>query len=242
MLWSFVTTVYNKAQWLAETFDSLAAQTTDDWEAVVVDDCSTDGSYEIALGYAAEDERFKVHQMKTNSGCGAACHRAIALAQGDLIGVVDADDLLYPNSARRVAEVYAANPGIAHLWTTHDNCREDSVPVKAQWTSGPTNDMLGIWGRCYSHWRTFRSSCRDVQDVVDPTIPNAVDRDMGFRLDECGPGLFLSEPLYVHRVAAGRMSDLHQFKQVIFHGVALERARVRRNLPTDALGRSYRNV
>lgn len=88
---SVIVPVYNVAPYLHECLDSLLAQTFADWEAICVDDGSTDSSGTILDEYARKDARIRaVHQG--NRGVGAARNAAMALAHGEWIGFLDADD------------------------------------------------------------------------------------------------------------------------------------------------------
>lgn len=89
---SIIIPVYNVAPYLRECLDSVLAQTFTDWEAICVDDGSTDGSGVILDEYAAMDKRFRViHQ--SNAGVSAARNAALNLASGAWILFLDADDL-----------------------------------------------------------------------------------------------------------------------------------------------------
>jgi glycosyltransferase involved in cell wall biosynthesis len=61
---SVVTPVYNEAQYLAECIESVLGQTYQNWDYTIVDNCSTDGSLEIARRYAAKDGRIRIHQNR----------------------------------------------------------------------------------------------------------------------------------------------------------------------------------
>ncbi|MDG4821495.1 glycosyltransferase [Asanoa sp. WMMD1127] len=90
-----VVPVHNVARWLDICLESLAAQTHRDLDVVLVDDGSTDGSGALADAWAARDPRFRVvHQA--NAGLGAARNAGAALATGDYLAFVDADDVLPP--------------------------------------------------------------------------------------------------------------------------------------------------
>jgi CDP-glycerol glycerophosphotransferase len=90
---SAVVPVYNVAAYLEECLSSLAQQTIDDLEVVMVDDGSTDESPEIAAGFAARDDRFRlVHQE--NAGLGAARNTGVAHASGEFVAFVDSDDVV----------------------------------------------------------------------------------------------------------------------------------------------------
>ena len=94
MTFSIVIPVYNVAPYLRESLDSVLAQTFTDWEAICVDDGSTDASGAILDAYAAKDARFKViHQ--SNGGVSAARNVALEKVQGDWVGFADPDDVLH---------------------------------------------------------------------------------------------------------------------------------------------------
>ena len=89
---SIIIPVYNVAPYLRECLDSVLAQTFTDWEAICVDDGSSDGSGEMLDVYAAKDKRFSViHQ--SNSGVSVARNVALDLAKGEWICFLDADDI-----------------------------------------------------------------------------------------------------------------------------------------------------
>ena len=90
---SIIIPVYNVAPYLRECLDSVIAQTFTDWEAICVDDGSTDGSGAILDEYAAKDKRFRVIHQK-NAGVSVARNAAIELMHGDWFLFVDADDVI----------------------------------------------------------------------------------------------------------------------------------------------------
>lgn len=93
MKFSIIIPVYNVAPYLRECLDSILAQTFPVWEAICVDDGSSDGSGQILDEYATNDLRFKVIH-KNNEGVSIARNTAIEIASGDYIGFVDADDVI----------------------------------------------------------------------------------------------------------------------------------------------------
>lgn len=89
---SIIIPVYNVASYLRECLDSVLAQTFTDWEAICVDDGSTDGSGAILDEYAEKDKRFRViHQ--SNAGVSATRNAALDVANGEWILFLDADDI-----------------------------------------------------------------------------------------------------------------------------------------------------
>jgi glycosyltransferase involved in cell wall biosynthesis len=86
-----VINVLNGAATLSEAVESVFAQTFDDWELVIWDDCSTDGSANILSGY--DDERIRYFRSEERVSLGRARQRAIDLARGEWIAFLDQDDI-----------------------------------------------------------------------------------------------------------------------------------------------------
>lgn len=93
---SVVTPVWNAEETLAETVASLVAQTRGDWEMLLVDDGSTDGSRALAAQLAAEEPRIRLLGWPDNRGAAAARNAGIRAARGRFIAFLDADDLWRP--------------------------------------------------------------------------------------------------------------------------------------------------
>jgi CDP-glycerol glycerophosphotransferase len=106
---SVVVPIYNVEDYLAECLDSLRAQTFEDFEVIVVDDGSPDGSRAIAERYAGLDRRIRVI-ARENGGLGAARNTGLAHARGRYLTFVDSDDAL-PRDAVRVLVQSAESTG-----------------------------------------------------------------------------------------------------------------------------------
>lgn len=100
---SVIVPVYNAEKWLRDALSSLQAQTYADFEAILVDDGSTDSSHTICLEYCERDPRFKLISQ-TNSGLSAARNAGIDIAGGDWISFLDADDVLPPDALSLMIE------------------------------------------------------------------------------------------------------------------------------------------
>lgn len=98
---SVVMPVYNGAQFLDESIGSVRAQTLEDWELIVVDDCSADESERIARRHAQEDPRIKVLRTPANGGSSAARNTGLAQRSGRYVAFLDADDVWAPLKLER---------------------------------------------------------------------------------------------------------------------------------------------
>ncbi len=109
---SVLITVYNREQHLRACLASVLAQTWRDFEVIIVDDASTDGSLALARALAREagDARVQVHANERNLGDYPNRHRAIELARGRYLKFVDSDDLIYPHSLAIMLAAMQAHP------------------------------------------------------------------------------------------------------------------------------------
>ncbi|MCR9182163.1 MAG: glycosyltransferase [Flavobacteriaceae bacterium] len=98
---SVITPVYNAALFLEETIQSVLNQSYTHWELILVDDCSTDSSFEIANAYRERDSRIKAYQLSENQGAGITRNFGIREASGNYIAFLDADDLWFPQKLQK---------------------------------------------------------------------------------------------------------------------------------------------
>jgi glycosyltransferase involved in cell wall biosynthesis len=109
---SIIMPAFNVAPYLREAVDSVLAQTCGDWELLVVNDGSTDGTGAIAHDYASRDSRIRVIDQEN---CGLACARNTALraGTGDFFALLDSDDLWEPGFLQSQLDVFAQHPETA---------------------------------------------------------------------------------------------------------------------------------
>ncbi len=107
---SFVLPTFNRVEWVGECIQSLLDQTEPDFELIVVDDASTDGTGEFLDSWAIKDKRVKVIHNQTNLGGGRSRNIGSDAATSDIIAVCDDDDV-YPNDrAESVLRWFKENP------------------------------------------------------------------------------------------------------------------------------------
>jgi len=94
---SIIMPYYNAAEYIKETVTAIIAQSCNDWELIIVDDCSTDpGTSEVLNDIKALDERVKVLRAEKNGGAGLARNIGIKAANGRYLAFCDSDDWWYP--------------------------------------------------------------------------------------------------------------------------------------------------
>ena len=112
---SVLTPVYNGEEFLAECIESVLAQTYQNWEYCIVNNCSTDRTLEIAESYAKKDKRIRIHTNKEFVGCdanGNIAMRHISIGS-KYCKVVYADDWIFPECVTKMVELAEAHPRVA---------------------------------------------------------------------------------------------------------------------------------
>ena len=118
---SVVIPTYNMEQHIAETLNSVQNQTLDSWEAIVVDDCSTDSTPRIVNDFVEQDPRIRYFRLPENSNLPAVPRNyGIQQAQGKYVALLDHDDIWSVHKLQRQVQVLEADETIAmvhsHLW------------------------------------------------------------------------------------------------------------------------------
>ena len=93
---SVVMPAFNSEQYIQAAIDSVRKQTLTDWELIVIDDCSTDSTYEIVCDAAREDTRIKVKRNSRNCGAAVSRNAGMLMSRGQYVALLDSDDLWEP--------------------------------------------------------------------------------------------------------------------------------------------------
>ena len=132
---SVLTTCYNRADFVAETIESVLAQSFEDFEYIIVDDGSTDGSFDVILDYAKRDSRIQAYQNESNLGDYPNRNKAASYAKGKYLKYIDSDDILYPHAldvcVRYMEQFPNAGLGLTKLHTQERPLPELLSPVEA---------------------------------------------------------------------------------------------------------------
>lgn len=98
---SIITPIFNGAKYVNETANSIISQSYTNWEWLIVDDCSTDNSYELIQKLAIDDPRIRIFKNDVNSKTYASRNKALEHATGNFIAFVDADDVWHENKLEK---------------------------------------------------------------------------------------------------------------------------------------------
>jgi glycosyltransferase involved in cell wall biosynthesis len=117
---SVVMPVHNAAPYLDESIQSILGQTFKDFELVILDDASTDGSTEALGEWAKKDARIRLHRSEQNLGLSGSSNLVVSLARAPVIARMDADDISSFERLERQWEVMESLPDVALVGTLSD--------------------------------------------------------------------------------------------------------------------------
>lgn len=98
---SIIMPTYNCAKFIGRTIESVINQTYDNWELIIVDDCSKDNTEEVVKEYIKKDERINYYKFETNQGAAMARTESMKRAKGNYMAFLDSDDLWYKDKLEK---------------------------------------------------------------------------------------------------------------------------------------------
>lgn len=136
---SIITPTYNCGKFIGETIESVLNQTYQNWEMIIVDDCSTDNTRDVVDSYIARDGRIKYHLLEVNSGAAVARTKAMEIAVGQYMAFLDSDDLWFKDKLKRQLAFMKEN-GYSLTCTAYEHIDENGKPLnKVAKTKQKTN-------------------------------------------------------------------------------------------------------
>lgn len=175
------------ARYLAETLDSLRAQTLTNWEAIIVNDGSTDDTLAIAQRYAELDSRIRVIDQP-NGGISRARNAAIMVSLGEAVALLDGDDLWFPEKLERQLACLREQ-AVDLVYHRFEMCDVEGRPLPGG-DYGPSGHLSSqeFFRLCYSSFFVLPSAVMFSGDTIrryegfDPTIRACEDWEMWLRL------------------------------------------------------------
>ena len=137
---SIITPAYNCEKYLEQSVDSVLSQTWQDWELLIIDDCSKDNTYALMQKLAKKDERIRILQNPQNSGAAATRNNGVRQAAGEWIAFIDSDDLWEPDKLEKQMALLLKIPEAALVFT-YPACTGKNQPQK---TAGTKRHFLFI--------------------------------------------------------------------------------------------------
>jgi glycosyltransferase involved in cell wall biosynthesis len=212
--------VYNAERFLAQAIDSVLQQTFTDFELLLLDDCSTDGSLSIMESYT--DPRIRLYRNEKNLGISKSLNKGIALANADLIARMDADDICYPHRLEKQYAYLLAHPECALLSSWVRVITEDGKLVRQDDFKSPYyyyNLTFECW--MYHPSIVFRKAA--ILQVGGYTVPYSEDFELFWQVSRNHlihnlPEVLLDyrqSPQSLHQVQKKNEYELAQHQQVL---------------------------
>lgn len=219
--------VYNGGELVRGAIESVLAQTYPDFELLVVDDGSSDGSAEVLGSYG--DERIRVLRNEENRGQVRSLNRGLGEARGAYVARLDQDDVCMPRRLERQVAALDREPGVAVVGTWMDLYDDEG---RLAWELRGTIDdsaeftFLILTNRLPLAHPTVMFRLAPVRELggYDPSVRYAEDQDLWRRLALAGyEARVLREPLLRYRIHAEQQSQRNWQEQQANNNRALER-------------------
>lgn len=209
ILFSVLVPTYNQAQYLPQTLDSLLAQQYPYWEAVVVNDGSTDNTAEVMAHYAGQDRRIRTFH-KPNGGVSTALNEGLRRAKGNWICWLSSDDLFEPDALAVFAQAIRQNPQTSffhsHFYELHEPQGQKTAPFPERVNTIPPDHLqtLTFFQLNYVHGISIaiHRSVFEKTGYFDESYPNAQDVSMWMRISALYRLHFIN-----HRTCVTRVHD-----------------------------------
>lgn len=126
---SIVMPAYNCEKFIGKAIKSVQDQTWTEWELIIIDDCSTDYTYDTADTYAQKDARIRLLRQEQNSGVACARNRGIQEAKGDMIAFLDCDDAWVSAKLEKQLELQRET-GAEIIYCSYDFINENDETIR----------------------------------------------------------------------------------------------------------------
>ena len=202
---SIITPNWNCGNYVSETIRSVQAQTYQNWEMIIVDDCSTDGSDKVIELLMANDVRIRLLKNEKNSGAAVSRNYSLREAKGRWIAYLDSDDLWTPEKLEKQLE-FMVGSGYSFSYTEYkeidDRSKETGVLI-----SGPKKvSKFGMFAFCWPGCLTVMYDRDKLGLIQISDIKKNNDYAMWLKVCRKASCYMLREPLALYR--RGRVGSI----------------------------------
>lgn len=209
---SIIMPSYNTGRFIAETVNSVIAQTYENWELIIVDDCSTDNTDDVVSQFLS-DERIKYIKNEQNSGAAVSRNRALREAKGKWIAFLDSDDLWHGEKLEKQISFMESN-GYHFSYTNYSEIDEESKPLGKSVTGPKKITKTGMYNYCWPGCLTVMYDAETVGLIQIADIKKNNDYAMWLQVCKKAKCYLLNEDLGSYRKRRGSISN-HSYKALI---------------------------
>ena len=236
-LFSVLIANYNNGCFLMDAVKSICTQNYDNWEIVIVDDCSTDNS--VALyEELSSNPRIHIFRNGRNHGAGFTKGRCVTEARGEICGFVDPDDMLArPDALELMIRAHLEHPDASMVYSGF-YVTDENMNVVGERRGIPLHGSTALeshnWP--YKHFISFKKAKYDQTVGIDPLMKRCVDYDMYYKLEEVGETVHIDQLLYYYRQNSHSISlNSGEYKSRAWHTYTCVEAMKRRGLTDEKL-------
>jgi len=228
---SVVMSVYNGEKYIEEAIQSILRQTYQDFEFIIVNDCSTDKTVEIINSF--KDTRIKIIENLENIGLTKSLNKGIKCTKGEYIARMDADDISLPHRFETQVGFLEKNKDYALIGSSFYQVNEEGKTVF--WTRVLTEDSEIRRGLKNQNWFghgsvLIRKSAFIECEGYNEEFECAQDYDLWLRISEKFKIANIEEPLYCWRFATDNITITKKKKQIYYKELAITMAEIRNTL------------
>ena len=213
---SVIMPVYNGEGYLKDSILSIVNQTFNPFEFIIVDDCSTDGSFEIIKDFACQHDVIKVIRNNLRLGHTKSLNKALRLARGEYVARQDADDISLPRRFEEQMKFFKTNPKTALLGTSiyiidkNGRILDKKIASKLPWES--LHKSNGFFHGSV----IFRKAVVDELGGYNELFEMAEDYELWLRIGKRHPIRNLPSKLYAWRIHKNNVSLTKRSKEFLF--------------------------
>lgn len=210
IMFSILIAHYNNYHYFVDCYESIISQTYQDFEVIIVDDCSTDGSLEKIKDLVKEDARFKIFKNQENRGVGFTKKRCVELASGEFCGFVDPDDALIINALEESVAAFQKHKEVVAVHSKYYECDDELNIQNVCRTSQSVPKRNPLFFNIFyeiTHFFSFKRSVYEQIGGLNDTLTSAIDQDLYLKLYDKGDFCFIKMPLYLYRIHSKGVSQ-----------------------------------
>lgn len=201
---SIILPVYNGAENVASSINSVIGQSYSNWELVIVNDCSTDNTLNVILDFQKMDKRIKVLNNQTNMKLPKSLNIGFREAKGDYLTWTSDDNMYKSNAIERMVSELEANRDIVMVFSDYTTIDKDNniineIKIADQVILGLGNTI----GACFLYTREIF----DKVGFYDYNLFLAEDYDYWIRINKLGTIKHISEDLYFYKLHDGSLTE-----------------------------------
>lgn len=215
MLVSIITPTYNHERFIGDCIESVLQQTYTQWEMIIIDDGSTDQTARIAKLYCEKDARIKYYYQE-NVGLdnlSITYNKALSLAKGDLVAILEGDDYWYPNKLQVQCEKLTFHDDIVLSWGKVDQVQTNKRKI-GQYPGNTASTQFPFYNNVKPAnilnvifeefpipltWVIRRQKLLEIGGFLQSKSIPTVDRDTLYELSLHGKFAYIDQPLGAYR-------------------------------------------